>query len=129
MRQEPICIGCGCNEQHACDLKYFNGLVECGIGCWWVRFNADAKIGVCSACWDLVKAWDTGKSLAPIWPLIAERFYRQAMFLYEDQSSALAWMAAPHPLLGGRSPRELILAGELERVRDVLAQLRDGAYV
>lgn len=119
---KPICIGCGCDEKHACPMDHA-GLYG---GCWWVRFDAEARAGVCSACWDLCQAWDAVKKRTPFLPLIAERFHRQALFLYGDEASAAAWMLAPQKLLQGRSPRDLILAGEIERVQTVLDQLRDG---
>lgn len=122
--KRPICIGCGCDEQHACAMDH----VGFYAGCWWLRFEAETRVGICSACDDLVSRWDDGER-APQLGLIADRFYRQAMFLYEDKASALAWVAAPQLLLGDRSARELILAGELERVQAVLDQIRDGAYI
>jgi hypothetical protein len=122
--KRPICIGCGCDEQHACPMDH----VGFYAGCWWLRFDAAARAGVCSCCEDLVEAWERSER-APQLGTIADRFYRQAMFLYEDKASALAWIASPQQLLGGRSPRELILAGELERVQAVLDQIRDGAYI
>lgn len=126
---KPICIGCGCDEEHGCDIQYFNGLMENCLRCWWVRFDVANRVGVCSACWDLVKVWDAAKELKPIYPLIAERYYRQVLFLYDDKPSALAWLHSPQALLGNRSPYELILAGELDRVQTMVAQIRDGAYI
>lgn len=125
-----VCIGCGCDEQHACPMDQ----VGLYAGCWWVRFDAEGRVGVCSACWDLARVWDsarksTARRIEPILPLIAERFYRQVMFLYEDKASALSWLASPQQVLGGQSPRELILAGELDRVQTMLDQLREGAYI
>lgn len=120
-----FCIGCGCDEENGCTVNYWNGLMEQCVGCWWVRFSA---AGVCSACADLVGIWDQGVR-KPQLAVIAERYYRQALFLYEDPAGALAWMVAPQQLLGGRSPRELILAGELERVHALLEQFRTGAFV
>lgn len=124
MNKSAICIGCGCDEQHGCPMDHL-GLYA---GCWWMRFDAAAGVGVCSACEDLVRVWDKASTRAPILPLIAERFYRQALFLYDDQGSALAWLHAPQPLLHGRSPRELILAGEIDRVQRLVDQLRSGAF-
>lgn len=113
------CIGCGCDEAHACEHG--------GIGCWWLRFNAAGRTGVCSRCEDLVPHWDRGgRALLP--KLMTERFHRQVMFLCDDKASAHAWIQAPHPQLGDRSPRELIKAGELERIYAVLDQLRDGVF-
>lgn len=39
------------------------------------------------------------------------------------------WLFERHKLLGGRRPVELISGGETEKVLDVIAQLKDGAYV
>ena len=123
---KPICIGCGCDEETACTIL---GAGIHQFRCWWARFDAGARVGVCSACWDLVKVWDAARERKPILPLIAERYYRQVLFLYDDEASALAWLHSPQVLLGGRSARDLILAGELERVQTMVAQIRDGAYI
>lgn len=118
MRPEsPICIACGCDEQHACDG-----------GCGWLRFDATALVGVCSQCEDLVRVWDASRERRPLRPLIAERFHRQVLFLY-DEADARAWVTSPQQLLGGRSPRDLILAGELDRVRRLIDQLATGAFL
>lgn len=118
-----ICTGCGCDEKHACPIPH----VPLGPGCWWLRFNADARAGVCSACEDLVKGWDAGQH-KPINALIAERYYRQVLFLYPDQADAITWMHTPQYLLRHNSPRELILAGELEKVQTLVDQLQSGAF-
>jgi hypothetical protein len=118
-RQPALCIGCGCDEHHACNHG--------GTGCWWMRFDAAANVGVCSQCEDLVKAFDQGQR-EPFLTLIAERYYRQVMFLYEETASALAWLRAPQPVLKNCIPRELILAGRLDELRAVLDQIRDGVY-
>lgn len=120
-----ICIGCGCDEEHACPVL---GTPVQHYACWWVRFDADANVGVCSACWDLVKAWDAARAHAPILPLIAERYYRQLLFLYQDSAGAVAWMGTPHVMLSGQSPRDLILAGELERVHHLVDLMKSGAF-
>lgn len=114
-----VCIGCGCDEVHACEHG--------GTGCWWLRFDATAHAGVCSRCEDLVEHWGRG-GRAPLPAIIRERFHRQVMFLYDDEASARAWVNAPQQLLGGRSPCELIEAGELEPIYAVLDQARDGVY-
>lgn len=121
--KRAICIGCGCDEQHACPMD------PAGFfACWWMRFDAAAGVGICSCCEDLAAAWDKSRNRAPILPLIAERFYRQVLFLYDDKADALACIAAPQAILGNRSPRELILAGELEQVHQLLDQIRAGAH-
>jgi hypothetical protein len=124
---KPICIACGCDERHACPVN----LVDAGApeqGCFWMRFSVDAGVGVCSECGDFVRAWDNG-ARAPIYPLIAERFYRQVLFLYNERSSAVVWVASPQQLLHNKSPRELILAGDLDRVRALVDLISSGAFV
>lgn len=117
-----ICIGCGCDEDHACP-----GTHTPDIGCWWLRFDAGTNTGVCSACEDLVKPWDNGPH-KPILPLIAERYYRQVLFLYDDKASAIAWMATPQYLLRHNSPRGLILEGRLDLVQTLVQQIQEGAH-
>ena len=43
------CIGCGCDDFHACPG-----------GCFWRRVDKDARLGVCSECEGHVEAWDRG---------------------------------------------------------------------
>ena len=43
------CIGCGCDDNHACE-----------DGCWWQRVDHKAGLGVCSECEDHAEAWDRG---------------------------------------------------------------------
>jgi len=43
------CIGCGCDDDHACEG-----------GCWWLRVDHDEGVGVCSACPAHIEAWDRG---------------------------------------------------------------------
>jgi hypothetical protein len=133
---KPTCIGCGCRKEHACPqismedfrIAITHGDVQEAVGCFWLRYAGE--VGVCSACEDLVAGWDTStKNRALILPLIAERFHRQVLFVHAEASSALAWVLAAQPVLGGRSPRECILAGELDRVHAIVEALRSGAFV
>jgi len=117
------CIACGCHERAACP---FDG-THVADTCWWLRFDGRFQAGLCSSCEDLVEHWDRG-GRAPVLEAIAERFHRQAMFLYEDEASAKAWVNTPQRLLGDRSARDLILAGRLDEVHQALEQLRSGAY-
>lgn len=43
------CIGCGCDDDHACEL-----------GCYWLRVDYDAGKGVCSECPAFAEQWDRG---------------------------------------------------------------------
>jgi hypothetical protein len=48
-----ICIGCGCDEDHACvDIN--------DAGCSWIREDQQCGVGVCSACPDEVDRFDAG---------------------------------------------------------------------
>ncbi|AEA65786.1 hypothetical protein bgla_3p0860 (plasmid) [Burkholderia gladioli BSR3] len=43
------CIGCGCHDYCACES-----------GCWWLRVDYEAAVGVCSECEEHVERWDAG---------------------------------------------------------------------
>lgn len=45
------CIGCGCDDNHACQP----------YGCSWLRVDYAAGVGVCSECRALVAEWDQGR--------------------------------------------------------------------
>lgn len=120
-----ICIACGCDDDHGCPAA------TCQVGdertCFWLQFDAEKRVGLCSECGDFRNVWKQG-AREPIYPLIAERYYRQVLFLYEDKASALAWMLAPQYLLRQRSPRDLILAGDLEPLQVLVDMLQSGAF-
>lgn len=44
-----VCIGCGCDQLHACDT-----------GCYWVRVDHGAGFGVCSECPTHLGRYDDG---------------------------------------------------------------------
>ncbi len=48
------CIGCGCDDLHACYDE------ESDDACHWVCLDADAGLGICSACKDHIDRWDAG---------------------------------------------------------------------
>lgn len=50
------CIGCGCDDDHACAV----GDADAPTGCHWLRVDYVAGLGVCSACEDHLEAWDRG---------------------------------------------------------------------
>jgi hypothetical protein len=43
------CLGCGCHDYQACES-----------GCWWLRVDYTAAVGVCSECEEHVERWDAG---------------------------------------------------------------------
>jgi transcriptional regulator with XRE-family HTH domain len=47
--------------------------------------------------------------------------------LYKPQEAHL-WLFSPHKLLNGERPFDLIQRSETERVLQIIAQLKDGAY-
>lgn len=54
VRPVNVCIGCGCDDLHAC----FDGHTH--LPCHWVRLDGAAGKGVCSCCLDWLDAWDGG---------------------------------------------------------------------
>jgi hypothetical protein len=58
------CIGCGCDDLHACWDDETNG------PCSWVRVDRRAGLGVCSVCPGHVERWDRGdrKIAVPVEP-------------------------------------------------------------
>lgn len=46
-----VCIGCDCDDFHACTDKD-------GNSCHWLRLDREAGIGVCAQCPDSVVEWD-----------------------------------------------------------------------
>ena len=40
-------MGCGCDDEHACAVQTPEGLT---VACSWVAVDAEAGIGICSAC-------------------------------------------------------------------------------
>lgn len=51
---EATCIGCGCTDSHACWDD------NAGAPCHWLRVDYSSRVGVCSACPDIVADWDKG---------------------------------------------------------------------
>ncbi len=47
------CIGCGCDDLHAC-----------AGGCSWLRVDRESGDGICSECAHLVEQWDRGERRA-----------------------------------------------------------------
>ena len=126
MAKSAICIACGCDDAHGCPASLVT--IDDVRTCFWLHFDAEKNVGLCSECGDFRNVWKQG-AREPILPLIAERYYRQVLFLYEDKASALAWMHAPQYLLRQRAPRELILTGDLEQLRVLVDLLQSGAHV
>lgn len=47
------CIGCGCDDFHACPVGDERG-------CHWLRVDYEEGLGVCSACPEFEAQWDAG---------------------------------------------------------------------
>jgi hypothetical protein len=45
-----VCIGCGCDDNHACEG-----------GCYWLRVDYIAGVGVCSECSGHLARWLAGE--------------------------------------------------------------------
>jgi|HubBroStandDraft_6_1064221.scaffolds.fasta_scaffold986553_2 hypothetical protein len=53
-------------------------------------------------------------------------FLRELMSLFKDRNDASRWIREKMPVLKGRSPQELILAGHVDRVTGVLYAINAG---
>lgn len=53
---------------------------------------------------------------------------RRARVTFTDEGAA-RWVEAPNRLLGGRSPRECVEAGQADVVLDALEAMESGAFV
>ena len=56
----------------------------------------------------------------------AENDILERLFMMRDARDARAWMQTPHPLLGYKSPNELIKGGRLGEVDRIVKQMEDG---
>ena len=55
-----VCIGCGCDDLHACMTQPLPVALARPEPCHWLRVDRDAGLGVCSACPGSVERWDAG---------------------------------------------------------------------
>ena len=49
-----ICIGCGCDDQHACWDE------RAGQPCSWLTVDRESGLGVCSVCPGDLRRWERG---------------------------------------------------------------------
>lgn len=61
--------------------------------------------------------------------IITEQELRERLRQFYAPFEIELWLTAPHPLLGDRSPRQMIDAGEIAEVERVIAQLEDGVFI
>ena len=54
MNTTATCIGCGCDDWHACCSE------ATGQPCSWLMVDRNAGLGVCSECPDDVERWNAG---------------------------------------------------------------------
>jgi hypothetical protein len=72
------CIGCGCDDLHACDDD------SVGDGCHWLIEDRHIGLGVCSMCPDEVKRWHKGERMPSRKALIGE-----AIAIIQDERDTL----------------------------------------
>lgn len=58
MAKLVTCIGCGCDDNHAC-------ITDFGDGCHWLVVDRKKAVGVCSACPKHLKRWKKGDRRLP----------------------------------------------------------------
>jgi hypothetical protein len=114
------CIGCGCDDHHACH----DGM---RAGCHWLCLDVTTGTGICSACHELRPRWNGGAH--HVLPEFTElRVIELLEDLYEP-GDAVTWFRSPQKLLDGQQPMGLVAMGEIRRVRQVIDQLREGAFL
>lgn len=77
-----VCIGCGCDDQHACPDLF-------GDPCGWFVQSGTRKLGVCTQCGSHLKRWTQGqRSLSDAAKeAIAERRLRERLARPRRRSS------------------------------------------
>lgn len=115
-RKTATCIGCGCDDQHACDG-----------GCHWLRVDYDKGVGVCSACDPFREAWDAAHAFGPAHFDLVSHLHRQCRF-------SLATFGPGERAQGiiDHIRKELVeieaIPGDLEEWVDVILLALDGAW-
>jgi len=56
-RKVSVCIGCGCDDEHACILEVGGFIKE---ACYWLEVDRTLGRGVCSGCPRKLAAWRKG---------------------------------------------------------------------
>lgn len=71
------CIGCGCDDFHAC-----------GEGCYWLRVDYEEGKGVCSECDEHEAAWDQGDRIMHAEPTSEREAIAEGLFRIESTERA-----------------------------------------
>lgn len=122
MAELATCIGCGCNDNHAC------WDAEANQPCSWLRVNREIGLGVCSACPEHTDRWDLGDTKrASSIPLISNSDF-ETTTLKKLVDSAEAMNADTYDLvhLTFNSGREMILLAVTGENLDAVGMILDG---
>jgi hypothetical protein len=85
-----ICIGCGCDEHHACTLPG-------GATCAWIHVGPRGLAGICSACTEIFSALSIEEELRIAESAIAEADAEDQAV--EDAPPAFSFMEPDRPRL------------------------------
>ena len=113
-----VCIGCGCDDHHPCELGAFGD-----VPCRWLRVNRPRGLGVCTCCHGL-DSRDQAR-LRPDPDFSAQRFAELLEAVYGDREQGLLWYEHRQEALNGKTPRELVTMGNIRRVRQAVNQMLD----
>lgn len=62
--REAVCIGCGCSDNNACVTTVTLDTPSSGLqGCFWVKVDYAAGIGVCSECVEHIGGYEARMNL------------------------------------------------------------------
>lgn len=98
-----ICIGCGCDEGHACNVA--------GEACQWIHVGPMGLAGICSACLELFPPSTIELELAQMEVAIAEAADLTLNNRVADAGELGSTFALP---LSAQKPGKLILPGDPE---------------
>jgi uncharacterized protein (DUF2384 family) len=115
-----VCIGCGCVDQHAC-VDVF------GTACHWSAVNRERGVGICSQCSEL-----TSGHVRPIDkpdPEFSARRFADLLEPIYDPHEAARWFERPQPVLKGKTPRALVISGQIGQLRAAVNTLLEGVYL
>jgi hypothetical protein len=116
-----VCIGCGCDDHHTCELGVFGD-----VPCRWLCVNRPKGLGVCTCCHGL--DWRNQAALRSDPDFSAQRFAELLEAIY-DRDEGLRWYERRQQVLNGKTPRELVAAGNIHRVRRAINEIRDGVLL
>lgn len=116
-RQRPLVLRDALDDQGRYDAVKLAGLLD------WSKADVAKYLGKDRSA---LQRFPAAATYQEALGALAEAFLKLLGLLSEDLPSARAWLRTPVRALGSRTPRALIVGGELERVRALLDEIEAG---